>query len=158
MPHHQAHPLEVVAASIATEGNPAQTIVAWSSIIGDTTAPRLRRSSHISPFTMLLSFVCGWISMPASDDHGAPGAGSGQDFRGNTKLQKVKLPEKHIYGSHLADDSPPSPPPRPPCPAASPAPPAPSPSATTPEPAAPSPRRPPWPWMDAGRSSELVSR
>ena len=75
MPHIHAHPLEVVAASIATESKPAQTIVAGISIIGETTAPRLRRSSHISPFTMLVSFVFGWISMPASDDHGAPGGG-----------------------------------------------------------------------------------
>ena len=75
MPHIHAHPLEVVAAIIATESKPAQTIVASISIIGETTAPRLRSSSHISPLTMLVSFVCGWISMLASADDDAPGAG-----------------------------------------------------------------------------------
>ena len=75
MPQIHAHPLEVVAAIIATEGLPPQTIVAPISIIGETTAPRLRRASHISPLTMLASLVCGWISMPASADDDAPGAG-----------------------------------------------------------------------------------
>ena len=72
MPQIHEHPLEVVAASIATESKPPQTIVAPISIIGETTAPRLRRASHISPLTMLVSFVCGWISMPASADDDAP--------------------------------------------------------------------------------------
>ena len=80
MPHIHAHPLEVVAASIATESKPPQTIVAGISIIGETTAPRLRRSSHISPLTMLVSFVCGWNSMPASAADDAPGRGQGQGF------------------------------------------------------------------------------
>lgn len=73
MPQIHEHPLEVVAASIATESKPAQTIVAGISIIGETTAPRLRRASHISPLTMLVSCVCGWNSMPASADDDAPG-------------------------------------------------------------------------------------
>ena len=114
MPQIHAHPLEVVAAIIATEGLPPQTIVAPISIIGETTAPRLRRASHISPFTMLVSFVCGWISMPASDDHGAPGAGSGQDFRRFVSAIGLQLPFEHIRWDPSARDSPPSRHPRPP--------------------------------------------
>lgn len=131
MPHHQAHPLSVVAAIIATESKPAQTIVASNSIIGDTTAPRLRRSSHISPLTMLLSFVFGWISMPASDDHGAPGAGMRSRLQTRYEKQHLKIFGKHHSTLRAGRNSPPSHPPGPL--AASPpraARPSPSPSAT----------------------------
>ena len=100
MPHHQAHPLSVVAAIIATEGLPAQTIVASNSIIGETTAPRLRRASHISPFTMLVSFVFGWISMPASAADDAPGAVGGQGFRGFVSAEGFNYGLSIYDGTH----------------------------------------------------------
>ena len=100
MPQIHAHPLEVVAASIATESKPPQTIVAPISIIGETTAPRPRSASHISPLTMLVSFVCGWNSMPASADDDAPGAGGGQDFRGFVSAEGFNYGLSICDGTH----------------------------------------------------------